>query len=170
MRILSYIAIAGLFMMAKCDLFEELGTVNLNATVSHSEPISISEMDPVTIDKDFTVNATSNSEVEKYKEKIKSYTVKKISYQILNYVGEPGITMSGAVEFGAINAKLDQVDLSDETVTDLGLDPDDLAEVAADLEGGNTVSGSIAGTVSGKPVDFTLKLIFDIGFEAEVIE
>jgi len=156
--------------MATCNLFEDLKTVNLNTSFSHSEEISISDMDPSSINKEFTVSATSDSEIEKYKDKIQSYTVKKISYQILNYVGDPGITMSGTIEFGAVSASINNLDLSDETLTDLDLDPSDLAEVAQELEDGNDVSGAIVGSVSEKPVDFTLKLVFEVAFEAEVID
>ena len=155
--------------MAMCDLFDDVGTVNLNSTFSHSEEISISDTDPLTISEDFTVSATSDSQIEQYKEKIKSYTVEKISYQILNYVGEPDITLSGTVEFGAVSATLSNVDLSDETMTDLDLDPDDLAEVAQDLEAGNDVSGSLNGSISDQPASFTVKLYFEVAFEAEVL-
>ncbi|MFC2123268.1 hypothetical protein ACFLU5_00535 [Bacteroidota bacterium] len=170
MKILIYILIGGLFTMATCNLFEDLRTVNLTQTFSHTEDISISEMDPLTINEEFTVNATSNSKIDQYRDKIKSYTVEKISYQILNYVGAPGITMTGTIEFGAVSASISSLDLSDNTVTDLGFDPADLAEVAQELEDGNDVTGAIVGSVSDTPVDFTLKLIFDVAFEAEVLE
>lgn len=170
MRILIYVLIGCLFTMATCNLFEDLKTVNFDQTFSHSESINISEEDPLTINEEFIVSATTNYKVEQYKDKIKSYTVKKISYQILNYNGDPAITMSGTIEFGAVSASIDELYLTNDSEIELDLDPSDLAEVAQDLENGNEVAGSIVGSVSDKPVSFTLKLIFEISFEAEVID
>ena len=174
MRSLSYLIIGALFVMAKCSLFDELGTINLDSTFSHSEDVSISENDPSTISEDFTVSATTDSEINRYKDKIKSYSVNSITLQILNYEGVDGITMRGTLEFGNVIVEINNLDLSalDQSgeEMELNIPMDDLAEVAQELEGGNDVSGSIEGTVSDKPVSFTLKLNFDVSLEAEVLE
>ena len=174
MKKLSYFLFGALFIIAGCDLFEDLGTVNLSTTFSHSENFSISQDDPSEISQDFTVNATTDNEINRYREKIKSYTVKRVAIQILNYVGEEGITISGTIELGNASVTISNLDLSELFQSgaeyELDLDENDLLVVAAALEAGNEVTGSISGTVSGKPVDFTIKFIFEVEFEAEVLE
>ena len=120
------------------------------------------------------MSATTDSEINRYKDKIKSYSVNSITLQILNYVGDDGITLTGTLEFGNVIVEINNLDLSalDQSgeEMELNIPMDDLAEVAQELEGGNDVSGSIEGTVSDKPVSFTLKLNFDVSLEAQVLE
>ena len=82
--------------------------------------------------------------------------------------------MDCSIQFGTASMNLTDVDLHAFTLAgvevDMNFDQDQLEDVAKDLEDGNDIEGVIDGSVSDKPVTFTIKFIFEVEYEAGVIE
>jgi hypothetical protein len=168
-----FIWLLSFFLFYGCDSLNEIKTIDLDTTIKHSVPVNIAETDPSSVEEDFSVDASSNSEVSKYLDKIQEYTVNKITYKIKNYSGAAGILLDGQAKFGSNVADISNLNLSEAagagTVFEFDLDQNALKAIANDLENGNEISGSLEGTVSGKPVSFTVEFEFDISLKAEVL-
>jgi hypothetical protein len=164
--------IAGLIQ--SCDQLNDITTVDLNGNIRQSYNVNITAEDPTTVAEVFTVDASDNAEMAKYLEKIEKYTIKSISYVIKNYSGAAGITFTGNMNFGSITTDITNLDLqaasTESTVFNVDIDQAALDAISADLLDGNSISGEFEGTVSDKPVSFTIDMTFNVDFRAGVID
>ncbi len=152
-----------------CDL-DKIKTIDLNGNITKNITVSITDADPTTVSEVFTVDASTNAEMAKHLDKIEKYTIKTIRYMIKNYTGAEGITLDGHVNFGDISVPVTNLDLkaasTAQTIFDITIDEAALTAISEDLENGNSISGELEGTVSGKPVSFVVEVTFNVDFRA----
>ncbi len=173
MKYSGYILIISLATLFGCNKIESLGTVDVNGDIEKDFNVSITSSDPSTFTDTFNIEAGSNSHIAKYLSQIKSYTVSKVTYRIANYSGAQGVTLTGHIKFGSISYDLTNVDLKtlsdNATVTTIPFDKVSLDAIAADFKDGNSVAGTIDGTVSDKPVSFTVAVVVSAVVNVNVI-
>jgi hypothetical protein len=151
-------------LLTSCNLFDKVDDVSFNTEFEESFVVNNSPAG--TYSDVITLDATSDPEVNKYKEKIKGITVNKITYKVSNYDGPTGVLFSGDVLFGAGGA-LGSVEISDLNLTtasssgeefELNLTQDAVDKVANQLKDDKSVSVTMAGTFSDGPVSCVIEL------------
>jgi len=156
---LSTIFLAGL--MSACDLFDKADDISFSTEFKESLNV---ENGIGSYAKTITLDATTEPEVAKYKEKIKNITLNKVTYKVSNYVGSADATFTGDILFG-LNGKLgtvsiDNVNLSQASTSgaemELDLSQDEVNAVAIQLKDDKAVDVTMAGEFSTGPVNFTV--------------
>ena len=174
MKKLSFIfLISAVIFIQGCDKIDQLRTIDLDADFNKSFNVNITDNDPLTVSETFTLSADSVSKLDKYLSHIKDYTVNKVTYQIKNYSGASAILLSGHLNFGSISYEIKDLDLKaasdSQTVYEVPFDQVALDAIAADLKDGNSVSGTIDGSVTDKPASFEVYIVISVTANAEVI-
>ena len=91
----------------------------------------------------------------------------------MTYSGPPegDVLLSGTFKLGSINILLDKVNLNqmynNQTIATLDLTDQELVDLAKMLESNKSVSGSLAGEVTDKPVYFIIYVEFDLTLRVE---
>src|SRR4051812_47850680 len=89
----SLFAIALALIFTGCNLFDNAADVSFGAPIEGSLLVSEAAASTGASFSDaLTIDATSNTEVAKYKDKIKNFTVNKITYKITDYTGDEVFT------------------------------------------------------------------------------
>jgi len=151
-------------LLASCNLFDKVDDVSFNTEFEESFVINGATTDPYS--SVITLDATSDPEVNKYKEKIKEITINKITYTVTNYNGPAGTTFSGDALFGA-NPSLGSVAISNLNLGsasssgeefELDLSQETVDKVTNQLKADKKVAVTLAGTFSNEPVNCVIKL------------
>jgi hypothetical protein len=156
-----------------CDKVDELTTWNLDAEAGIDFDVDITENDPTAISTSFTISLADNPDIADYINKIKEYKVNKVTYQIWSYSSSVAndVLLTGTLKLGAINIFLDKVNLQEMymmgTTVTLDLTDQELAELGKTLGSNKSVSGSLAGEVTDKPVYFLIYVEFDLTLRVE---
>ena len=169
-RILPFLL--SLLFLFGCDLIDKIRNleIEIDTEVWKTIPVDITEEDDANINEPFTIDATSDPDIQEYQSKIKSFDVKEIYIRFLNYFDEVNgdITFNGTITIGNV-----YINVNEKPSEYLGrvmvVTPDQMAldMLNADLNQDNKLEGSIVGTVSGKPVSFTMEIYIEFVAIAE---
>jgi hypothetical protein len=163
-----------------CD---ELGDVTLNEPVTAS--ITVDETatnENVSFTQSLEVDATSNAEIEKYKDKVKSFTVNKITFKIKNYSGQAASTPLSKVSYAAAGgtaataieiASITNFDIKAAadagTETELVVPDSHLQAIGALLKNDMAVTLYFDGKLTKTPVKFTIDFTVDATIVANAL-
>ena len=182
LKTLSVVALAfTTILFTSCDLLNKADDVNFDATVD--ETIAVTEEDEgtnVSYIKTITLDATADPDINKYKNKISGFTVKKISYQVISFDGTAGATFSGTLSFGdaslttptvaatVTNLNLQQAYTSGQ-VFDLAINQADVDKIATMLKDDKAVKLYLDGLLSSAPLYSNIKVILDVTVKADAL-
>lgn len=161
----SLILFAAIGMMAfSCDSAKDLATIKTDQGFTTTYTLKSDQANGQgTITKKL-----DRTELEKYGNKLKDFTVNKVTYQVTNNNNNADITGTGSVIFestssrgGSLGIGLGENPFAATTETDLGLDQNTLDAIASmilELDGDVNVTGNL--TYTNGPVDatFTVKV------------
>ncbi|MBT1701109.1 hypothetical protein KK083_29725 [Fulvivirgaceae bacterium PWU4] len=166
-------------VLTSCD---ELGDVTINEPVTTS--ITVDETGTnqnVTYSKSLVVDATSNAEIEKYKDNLKSFTVNKITFKIKNYSGEAATTPLSKVSYSATGSAANAIEIASitnfnikaaadaGTETELVVSNTDLQAMAAILKNNLSITLYLNGSLTKTPVKFTAEFTVDATIVANAL-
>jgi hypothetical protein len=151
-------------LFSSCDLFDKADDVSFST--EFEESFDINNAPEGSFSDVITLDATTDPEVNKYKEKIKDFTINKITYKVKNYDGPDGATFTGTVLFGASGilgtidiTELDLSAASDSGVeTELVLSDAIVEKVAKQLKDDKAVAMTMAGTFSNGPLSCVIEV------------
>lgn len=165
-------------VLTSCD---ELGDVTLNEPITTS--ITVDEKSTaqnVTYEKSLVVDATTNAQIQKYQDNVKSFKVNKITFKIKDYSGEAAITPLSKVSYSATGAatpieiaSISNFDIKAAatagTETELVVSDTNLAAVATLLKNDMSVTFFLNGSLSKTPVKFTAEFTVDATIVANAL-
>lgn len=164
------------FTLSGCDLFDKVDDVTFEGVLPLEFVIdeNLESDEPVVYSDAEILNALEDDEIEKYKDKIKSITLNRITYEITDYEAPGTVGFSnGSLKIGASNKKLVAVSvaaLTNKPETDLQDFESDAVEIFANaLKNDKQVTVMLDGTLSTTPVAFRLKTKFYVTVVAEVL-
>lgn len=174
--IVSALFVAGL--LTSCDIFDKADDVSFNA--SFDESFTITNAPAGTLEKSIVVDATTDPEVNKYKEKITSIVINEITYKVTDYDGPSTATFSGDAVFGTSSdtdafgsVEISSLNLSNASSTgqefQLSLAQTEVDAIAAQLKNNSTVTVTFAGTLSEGPASFKIQVKVDATIEADAL-
>ncbi|MEK6783834.1 MAG: hypothetical protein AABY93_19205 [Bacteroidota bacterium] len=175
LRTATAICFAFLLSSASCSLFDKVDDVNFDAKLQLEFLVNETAVNanPVSYTETKTLDATQNSDVAKYKDKIKEFRVNKISYVISGYAAPGAVTFTnGAITVassGKTIASAPSVDLQSTIETDMTTDTAGINELAQGLKDDQSVTVNLGGTFSSTPVAFKVTVYFDTTITAEVL-
>jgi hypothetical protein len=146
-----------------CDKVDELDDVQFHSEFEESIPmVDASVSTNKTYSEDITFDATTDTEINKYKTKIKSFTIDKLSYTIDDSANPTaGARFSGTLGFSATDGgsatvltTLTNVDLDDNTTEHvINLAQADLDKIAGYLSANKALKMYVNGTVTKTPIN-----------------
>jgi len=164
-----------------CSLFDSVDDVDFDATLEQTFTIT-EEVTGTNVNYNNTIilDATDDSDIDTYKEKIKGFTIKKISYQVTSFTGASTSTFSGTLAFGdaalgtsTVSATITNLNLqqafSSATVYDLTFNQSDVDKIAALLLDDKAVKLYLTGVLSQTPVFCTVNVILEVSVKADVL-
>jgi hypothetical protein len=168
-------------LFTACNLLDKADDVSFDATVD--ETIVVTEENEgtnVSYDKIVTLDATADPDINKYKNKISGFTVKKVSYQITNFNGAEGATFSGTLSFGeasqttrTVAATITNLNLqqtfSSGQVLELPINQADVDTIAGMLKNDKAVKLYLDGLLSSTPLICHIKVILDVSVKADAL-
>lgn len=96
--LISFIVIAS--FLSSCDELKDKADVNFNTTISNSFAVSITEPN-TTYDGSATINL-NNEDTNEYLDKLKDIEIKKMTYKISDYTGDPIGEITGVLKADGI--------------------------------------------------------------------
>ncbi len=150
-----------------CDQLEELTGWDLNTEAAKDFIVNITEEDNLSIDESFTISI-DDPEVQENINKIDEWKVNKVSYQIWSYTGpiEGDVLLSGTLDLGPVDVSLSNVNLNQmfmsQTVAELDLTDQELVNLANALRSTKSITGTLIGNVTDKPVYFIIYVKLDL--------
>lgn len=166
---------------ASCDLFDKVDDVTFDISLDHTFNVNetTAGTNKVYELKQTIDAAAANSDFAKYKDKIKSITVKSVTYTVSNYTTANSVIFKdGAVGFSATAgsaatsvAKLNADDIKAAQGTEKTLDYNQAAldEVANLLKADKKVNTYLKGTFSQTPVKFDVKVVIKATVTADAL-
>ena len=168
-------------LFSACDLLDKADDVSFDATVD--ETIIVTEENEgtnVSYNKIVTLDATADPDINKYKNKLSGFTVKKVSYQVTNFNGPESARFSGTMSFGeasqttatvavtVTNLNLQQAFNSGQ-VLDLPINQADVDAIAGVLKNDKAVKLYLDGLLSATPLTCSIKVILDVSVKADAL-
>lgn len=162
-----------------CSLFEK----DIEAEVDGTFFVNESDQGEDIQYSDFIlINATQDSDISDNLDKIKEWSVKKISYSLSGFDGDASTTFSGSVSIKALNpssgttsvsASVSNINLQDlsssgEKVA-LSLSQTELATIAGWFDSDERVEIYAQGTLSKAPTSFNLTIYIELVVKAKVL-
>jgi hypothetical protein len=157
-----------LLFLFGCNLIDKIKGVqefDFDVELTTSVSVNIDETDPNSVNETFTLDAKSNPDVVDNLDKITEYDIWTITVSFTDYVGEEGISFEGTLNVGSytadftgMNAVIPSNYLFGGEIY-LTLDQSDLNALNAELMNGHKLNCSVTGTVSNKPVSFTINFV-----------
>ena len=175
LRTAAAVCFAFIMSSASCSLFDKVDDVNFDAKLPIEFVVNetaVSQTAKAYTDTK-TLDATQNSDVAKYKDKIKEFKVNKITYVISGYVAPNAVTFTNGalsvVSSGKTLATATSVNLQSTAETDLTADTAGFNELAALLKADKSETVKLTGTFSSTPVAFKVTVYFYTTITAEVL-
>lgn len=165
LSLMMLIAVPFLF---SCEKTDELTSRDLETAAGADFEVNIAENDPNTFSTFILFSLGDYPDISDYLNRIQEYQVNRVSYEIRAFDSQVAndVLFSGTLKLGAINIFLDKVNLramyQAGAAQTLDLTDQDLKDLAKTLESGQSISGSLAGEVTGKPVNFLVYVEFDL--------
>jgi hypothetical protein len=171
--------------LSGCDLFDKVDDINIDIELTHEFVINEefdSDGDPVPYVSIGVIDATQDSDFNKYKDKIKEIKINSITYTVTDYtVGDAGINFSSgmgsffatgsttnAIASAAIGFQNIQSAVG-QTFT-LDYNTQGLEAIAAELQSVNKIDFHVAGILSETPVAFKVPVTIHCTMVAEVTD
>ncbi len=174
-----------LILFAGCDLLEKVDDITLEVEIQHTFVIDEkldSEGKSVSYFSTGTIDATKNADFDKYKDKIKEFTVHSVEYTVTNYSPEgtnvifsngigtffaQGSTSNALAEAGI---DIQSVPGAQGQVFTLDYTTQGLEAIAQQLESVHKVDFQVAGTFSETPVAFNVPVTLKCTIKAEALD
>ena len=177
---LSTLILSTLFI-SSCDLLDKADDVSFDATLE--ETISVTEESSgtnVAYSETITLDAKTDPDINKYKDKITGFTVKKVSYQITSFDGTANATFSGTVSFGdastttpTVAATISNLNFQTanaaQTVFELPIVQADIDKIANLLKDDKAVKIYLNGTLSSTPLYSNVRVILEVSVKADAL-
>ena len=168
-------------LFTSCDLFDKVDDVNFDATLE--ETISITEESTgtnVAYSETILLDATSDPDIDQYKDKISGFTIKKVSYQVTSFDGASVSTFSGTLAFGdaslntsTVSATITNLNLQQAytsgQIYELTFNQADADKIATMLKEDKAVKIYLNGTLSQTPVYCLVNVIVDVSVKADAL-
>jgi hypothetical protein len=138
------------------------GILSIPIKMSNSLDIAVTANTPDNMQIPLNVDAGNDPEMQQYLSRVKSFSVKSISYEIQNFYGNPGTELTGNVSIGDINIGINKLILDKPGIHTLELTGEQLAAISADFSADHAVSAMVSGTVTNKPAAFRIKFTFNV--------
>lgn len=147
------------------------GTINVNAP---DEGTNVAYSDVIVLD------AKDDPDINQYADKIKSFTIKSIGYQITSYDGPADAKFSGTLAFGgasqssaAIFAAIADFDFqaaySSGEIFDLTFNQSDINMIQDFLQNEKAVKFYLDGTLTKTPLYCTVKIYLEVSVKADAL-
>lgn len=184
--LLSIAALASLLLFNSCDFLDKLGQVTFDTELKTT--FAVDETGTVT-NRNYTANrtldATTDADIQKYKDKLKDFRINDIAYKITGYSTTAGLAdvifSNGKFSFGDADATSPSVavnlanslnlrDLSStgiETKVPLPADANTLASL---LQTDKKLKVYAEGTLSRTPVKFNIEVTFYVSVTADALD
>lgn len=167
--------------IGSCDLLDKADDVNFDTTLE--ETINITEESEgtnVAYGETITLDATSDPDINEYKNKITEFKVNKVSYQIVSYDGPSNATFSGTIAFGDVSTTTPTVSAvisnfnfqtanAAQTIFDLPINQADIDKIAGLLKDDKAVKIYLNGTLSSTPLYCTALVILEVSVKADAL-
>jgi hypothetical protein len=184
--LLSVLALITLLLFNSCDIFDKLGQVTFDTELTTT--FTVDETGTFT-NRNYTANrtldATTDADIQKYKDKLKDFRINDVSYKISGYSTTAGLSdvtfSNGKFSFGDADATTPSVavslanalnlrDLSTTGVeTKLPL-PTDANTLASLLQSDKKLKVYAEGTLSRTPVKFSIEVTFFVSVTADALD
>jgi hypothetical protein len=125
------------------------------------------------------LNATDEEDIRDNLDKVKDWTVEKVTYAIKNYQGDPSTTFSGTLGFSEASGTspsistsvsgLNLSSLSNGPRQALGLSGNDLATMASWLDSDPKIKVYLKGNLSQGPIYFDLVVYANLKIKASIL-
>jgi hypothetical protein len=165
---LSLLVLFIVFLFFSCDKTDEITSRELDTIAGVDFEVNIAENDPSTFSTSILFSLGDYPDISDYLNRIQEVQVNSVTYAIRAYDSPVAndVLFSGTLKLDAINIFLDKVNVRDMYQTGvtqaLDLTDQDLSDLARTLESSQSISGSLAGEVTGKPVNFQVYVEFDL--------
>ena len=166
------------FIISSCDLFDDVGDVNFNTQLTTSINVSVSPASAA-LSAVVLIDATNDSEVQLYADKIKGFKISNITYKVTNYDGPSPCQLSNAsMRFsesastpGSLVATIASQNIAAAVNQENTLDATSiLTQIESFLTSSKKVYVHVAGEVDPTPVDFTLEITMDVTVTANPLK
>ncbi|HYX08754.1 MAG TPA: hypothetical protein VE912_18625 [Bacteroidales bacterium] len=154
--------------LTSCDSLNNLADVVFTASFSKSFPVSLQEGNN-SVDEVDTLNFTDDSDVYKYRDKLKDVKIDSVKLQVLNYQGDANNTITGSVMYSSIASStgkaiasinglsLDHLSASGEMIN-LPLNSANLNDIGSLLQNDKKIKVYLKGNVDSTPASFVVKV------------
>jgi len=160
-----------------CDLIDKVNdakTIDIPTEVFRKIPVAVAEDDEgKLVNEPFYILAEDNPDIADYLADVNAITVQRVYLTVEDYLGDPGITFTGSVsmENGMVNIPLTTFQPSLYTggnSLEVTLNSGALLILNEAMTERWAIQGTVSGTVSDKPVSFTIVVWVEVVAEAEV--
>jgi hypothetical protein len=165
-----------------CNLFDKANDVTFTTTLDQTFNVDEEAIaENKAYSQQLVVDATTDPQIDKYKNKIKLFTVTKVTYKITNFESAVPVTFSnGTLSFSSSDATsadaittISNVDLQDAyyngTEYELTLSADAITKIQNYLKANKAVKVYLAGTLSQTPVLFDVEVSLNLKVESGVL-
>ena len=135
------------------------GLISVPIVLNSGLDVNIPSGANTSVSTPFVIDASGNDQVEKYKSLIKSYDVKSVSFQVVDYVGAVDNKVNGTITLGAPSVTITNYVLSSAEIKTLELSAAQLKTLSDDFLNGNIINGTLSGTISSTPATFKIKFV-----------
>lgn len=169
--------VIALMTFISCDLIDQIkdaSTIDIETEVIKKIPVAVAEDDEDNlVDHSFYILAEDNADIRDYLADVNSIDVRRVYLTVEQYVGDESITFTGSISMvnGLVNIPLTTVQPSLYTgmnALELTLNNAALLILNEAMTENWAIDGIISGTVSDKPVSFTIVIWVAVIAEAEV--
>lgn len=173
-----------LILFAGCDLFDKVDDVTIEIEIHHTFEITEdfdSDGEPVSYSDIGTIDATKDADFDKYKDKIKEFTVHSVEYTVTDYAAEGEVIFSNGMgtfyaQGSTANAlaeagiTIQSVQASQGGAFTLDYTTAGLEAIANQLESVHKVDFEVAGTFSHTPVYFNVPVTLKCTIVADALD
>lgn len=169
------LAISALFALSSCEELEKLGDIDLGIPFEKTIPVNLAVPTALDGSATFTYGDTlrliESSEVEPYLDVIKEVNIKSIKAQVTNFIGDPDVDFTGNILLNnEFSIGIDTLTLAENAEVVLEDKDGAYFKIAQFLLNQKEVNYAAELRVSKVPVEFDLKLIFEVEIKASAIE
>jgi hypothetical protein len=165
------IAVAA-FAFTACDKVASIENFAISNTFEEVVTLDVKDSDPTAFAKDFTIDATTDSDFKNNLSNIASYNIKKLSYKVSAFSGDDATTATGVAQFydgvNAIGAPIDmgvisfKALLNSGNVSEISVSNDLKKLVQEKLLNNNAVTLRVTGVLSDKPMKADLVISLEV--------
>lgn len=163
-------------VVISCDKLEELADVNITQSFTETVSVNVSEESstPQSWSESTTINIEMNPMIQDYKDLIKKITINSLKFEIDDFSGVEGATISDAsMRFGETSIALEDINLQEADTNNTVFSVSESAQlnaIADELLEANIISATFSGMISGTPVEFDTIITLNITVTANALQ